>query len=152
MSGQTPAATGHMAVVESLSCLQLREQALSRWDGEGGAGPDGPQEAGDLANAAAAIPELTNTELVQLRIRVIALENLLISILARSSDQQREAAREMAAHISPRPGFTPHPLTIHAAQQMTEIVDRAERFRLPVESEESIAVEPYRSTPRVRRA
>jgi hypothetical protein len=41
----------------------------------------------------------------------------------------KTVAREMAAYISPRPGFTQHPLTIHAAAQMNDCVDRAERFR-----------------------
>jgi hypothetical protein len=35
----------------------------------------------------------------------------------------------MAAFISPRPGFTHHPLTIQAATHMIDLVDRAERFR-----------------------
>jgi hypothetical protein len=35
----------------------------------------------------------------------------------------------MAAYISPRPGFTLHPLTTHAAAQMTDLVERAARFR-----------------------
>jgi hypothetical protein len=47
-----------------------------------------------------------------LRIRVIALENVLISLLATASNEQLELAREMAGYISPRPAFTPHPLTI----------------------------------------
>jgi hypothetical protein len=72
---------------------------------------------------------LTNVELVQLRVRVIALENLVIALLAEASDRQLETAREMAAFISPRPGFTHHPLTIQAAAHMIDLVDRAERFR-----------------------
>jgi hypothetical protein len=72
---------------------------------------------------------LTNAELVQLRIRVIALENLVITLLAEASDRQLALAREMAAYISPRPGFTHHPLTIHAAAQMIDLVERAGRFR-----------------------
>ena len=35
---------------------QLREKALSRWDNEGGAGPDGPQEGGTSARAPSADP------------------------------------------------------------------------------------------------
>jgi len=73
-------------------------------------------------------PQLTNTELVQLRVRVIALENLVIALLAQASDRQLEVAREMAAYICPRPGFTQHPLTIHAAAQMIHMVERAARF------------------------
>ena len=75
------------------------------------------------------VPELTNVELVQLRVRVIALENLVISLLAEASDRQLDLAREMAVFISPRPGFTHHPLTIHAATQMIDLVDRAGYFR-----------------------
>jgi hypothetical protein len=60
---------------------------------------------------------MTNAELVALRIRVIALENLLISLLSTSSDHQLEVAREMAWYISPRPGFTQHPLTIRAKRE-----------------------------------
>jgi hypothetical protein len=75
------------------------------------------------------IPELRNAELVQLRVRVIALENLVIALLAGASDQQLYLAREMAAYISPRPGFTHHPLTVHGAAHMTDLVERAARFR-----------------------
>jgi hypothetical protein len=52
------------------------------------------------------VPPLTNAELVQLRVRVIALENLMIMLLAEGPNQQLGHAREMAAYISPRPGFT----------------------------------------------
>jgi hypothetical protein len=67
--------------------------------------------------------------LVQLRVRVIALENLVISLLAEAPDRQLDLAREMAAFILPRPGFTHHPLTIHAANQMIDLVTRAGHFR-----------------------
>lgn len=98
----------------------LRQKALSRWENEGGALPDA---------TAGGIPELTNAELVHLRIRVIALENLVIALLAEGSDRQLAVAREMAAYISPRPGFTHHPLTIQAATHMVELVDRAVHFQ-----------------------
>ncbi|SEN24659.1 hypothetical protein SAMN04487857_11290 [Pseudomonas sp. ok272] len=74
-------------------------------------------------------PALTNAELVHLRVRVIALENLVIALLAEASDRQLAVAREMADYIFPRPGFTQHPLTVHAAAQMTHSVERAQRFR-----------------------
>jgi hypothetical protein len=70
-----------------------------------------------------------NAELVVLRVRVIALENLLISLLATASDQQLELAREMAGYISPRPGSTHHPLTTHAAAHMIDLIERSSRFR-----------------------
>lgn len=96
------------------------QKALSRWDNEGGAHPD---------EAQADIPEMTNAELVHLRIRVIALENLIITLLAEGSDRQLDVAREMATYISPRAGFTQHPLTIKAADQMNDMVNRAEHIR-----------------------
>jgi hypothetical protein len=105
-----------------------RQRALSRWDNEGGAGATGPAlEA--ASGAEQAIPEMGNAELVALRVRVIALENLMISLLATASEQQLELAREMAGFISPRPGFTHHPLTVQAAAHMTDLVERSSRFR-----------------------
>ena len=78
---------------------------------------------------AADIPDMTNTDIVNLRVRVIALENLMIAILAEGSDRQRQMAADMASYISPRPGFTPHALTVKAAVHMTELVDRAVQLR-----------------------
>jgi hypothetical protein len=57
------------------------------------------------------------------------LENLVIALLAEASDRQLHLAREMAAYISPRPGFTPHHLTVDAAAQMISLVERARHFR-----------------------
>jgi hypothetical protein len=114
--------------------LRQHQNALSRWDTEGGAGPRGPQDGSTPDEGPPAVPHLTNAELVQLRIRVIALENLVIMLLAEATDRQLGRAREMAAFISPRPGFTSHPLTIHAAAQMTSLVDRAGHLRLGLPS------------------
>ena len=107
----------------------LRQSALSRWDDEGGAIPANPNTVPASDEQQTAIPELTNTELVALRVRVIALENLMISLLATASDHQLELAREMMGYISPRPGFTHHPLTTHAAAHMIGLVARSSRFR-----------------------
>ena len=111
--------------------LRQREKALSQWDTEGGAGPCGPQDNSNPEEEEQTLaPMLTNGELVQLRIRVIALENLVIALLAEGSERQLERVREMATYILPRPDFTSHPLTIKAANQMTSLVDRALQFRL----------------------
>jgi hypothetical protein len=106
---------------------ETRHLALSRWENEGGAGFHGPSEPG--SDESPEVPALSNAELVWLRIRVIALENLVIGLLSQASDQQLALAREMAAYICPRPGFTQHPLTIHAASQMVQLVERASCFR-----------------------
>jgi len=113
----------------SLAASQQLQMALSRWENEGGALSRGPQQSSTSGEVQSEVPPLTNAELVQLRIRVIALENLIITLLAGASDRQLGLAREMAAYISPRPGVTHHPLTVHAAAQMTDLVERAEHFR-----------------------
>jgi hypothetical protein len=103
----------------------MRQRALARWENEGGTTfPLDPAHANE-----ADTPELTNAEIVALRVRVIALENLMISLLATASNEQLKLVREMATYISPRAGFTHHPLTIHAADHMIDLVDRSARFR-----------------------
>lgn len=99
----------------------LRERALARWDNDGCGDPDALREA--------AVPELSNAELVQLRVRVIALENLVIALLADGPERQLEQVREMAGFITPRPGQTQHPLTVDAASHMLGLVHRAGHFR-----------------------
>lgn len=110
----------------SSSEVHQRQQALSRWDNEGGASPAVAPGTGKDQNPAL---DMSNAELVALRVRVIALENLLIALLATASNQQLELAREMAGYISPRPGFTHHPLTVHAATHMIDLLERSSRFR-----------------------
>lgn len=108
--------------------LLQRYLASSRWENEGfSSPPDRPKAAGADEQWGDA-PILSNTELVRIRVRVIALENLVIALLAGASDGQREVAAEMAAFISPRPGFTPHPMTLHAADRMASLVDRSRQF------------------------
>ena len=52
---------------------------------------------------------------------------------ATASQSQRALAREMANFILPRPGATPHHLTVHAAHRMGDLIDRAERFERPTQ-------------------
>jgi hypothetical protein len=106
-----------------------RQSALSKWEDEGGAGPRRSRKVLLSNKSKPRVPQLAMAELVQLRIRVIALENLVIGLLAEASDRQLERAREMAVYISPRPNFTRHRSTIHAAAQMIHLVERAAHFR-----------------------
>lgn len=82
-----------------------------------------------LHNGSEVSPPLSDAELVQLRVRVIALENIVIALLAQAPERQLELAREMAVYISPREGFTPHPVTLHAAAEINSLVRRADAFR-----------------------
>lgn len=58
------------------------EQALSRWDTEGGAGPLGPQDSSIPDEAMAATPHVTRAEFARLHARVVALEKLVGALLA----------------------------------------------------------------------
>jgi len=106
-----------------------QNDALSRWDDEGGATPCGPQETLAAACDEWDIPALSKAELIQLRIRVIALENVVMSLLSAASNKQLEQVAEMAEIIKPRPDARQHPLTIHAATQMTQLLERSKHFR-----------------------
>ncbi len=104
-------------------------RALSGWDNEGGAGPDGPQKSQPPEYKESDDPPLTDVEIVQLRVRVIALENLVIALLAHSSDDVQLTAREMSDNILPKLGATQHRLTTHAATHMIDLLERSNRFR-----------------------
>jgi hypothetical protein len=109
--------------------LRFRQRALSRWDNEGGAALGGHREGVVPGASQPELPPLADAELMQLRVRVIALENVIISMLTQSPDGQLNLVREMAAYISPRPRFTPHHLTIRAAAEMIHLLERAAHFR-----------------------
>jgi len=113
-----------MPTEKILERRKLRQQALARWDNEGGSIPVPEELNAETSDA----PPLTSAAVVQLQVRVIALENLVIALLAEASEAQRELVRDMANYISPRPGFTPHPLTLHAAGQMLHLAERARHF------------------------
>lgn len=109
--------------------IRIRVMALSRWDNEGGAAPLLPPAVTDGSSTCGGDACSADAEAVQLRIRVIALENLVIALLANAPQAHLDLAREMATYISPRPGFTPHLLTLKAADEMRSLVDRAGQFR-----------------------
>ena len=126
---------------------RLLAKAVSRWDNEGGAG-EGGREQPVSSSSQADTPPLGNAELVQLQIRVIALENVLAVLLAEVSEHQLALVREMAATISPQPGFTPHRLTIHAAARMLNLAESAshlQKRRLGPESVDKPAASATRS-------
>ncbi len=109
---------------KNLERERLLRKSLSRWDNEGGhlLGT----AAGGAENAGEAVPPLTNAELVQLQIRVIALENLVVALLADASSEQLARVRSIAANIFPRPGVE-HRLTTQATAQMGHLSQRALR-------------------------
>lgn len=133
--------------LETSEASKLRAKALSRWENEGAAEVSDLEQGASASEGRLAIRERTNIEQVHLHTRVIALENLVISLLADASEQQLQRAREMAAYISPRPGFTPHPLTIHAAAHMIDMVNRSNHFRGQEPVADPPVSVPYKCTP-----
>ena len=75
--------------------------------------------------ASVGTPALTDAEVVQLQIRVIALENLVIAVLANAPHAAHADAEGLASNMLPRPGFTQHRSTLHAAHQMRHLLERA---------------------------
>ena len=74
-------------------------------------------------------PMANSAEVMQLHVRVIALENLVIALLSEATERQLDLARGMASYIAPRPEATQHPLTKKAAAQIQHFVDRSTQFR-----------------------
>ena len=103
-------------LLEKASSLSDRETGHEISAGQG--------RDGDLAERA---PPLTNAELVQLQIRVIALENLMVALLADASDLQLSRVRDIAASIFPQAGVE-HRLTVHAAGHMEHLAQRSQRL------------------------
>ncbi len=103
--------------------------ALSRWDNEGGNPDLAAAHAAPRGEDGQLPAPLSQAELVRLRVRVIALENLVIDLLAQSRLEQDERVRRMVEYIAPRAGYTPHPLTTQAGAQMVHLADRARHFR-----------------------
>ena len=120
----------------------LRQRALARWDAEGGAEAVPAPPADDVGEVGSGVSATagpspgsqpaapwSDAECQQLHARLIALENLVISLLAMGNKRQLALARDMASHIVARTGSTPHRLTEQAARQMTHVVGRAKWFR-----------------------
>lgn len=85
--------------------------------------------AGILAGRKAESAALGESERVQLRIRLIAMESVLITLLSKASAPQLELARDMASYVSPRRASTRRHMTIHTATQIRRLVWRAGQIR-----------------------
>ncbi|HEX5390781.1 MAG TPA: hypothetical protein VFW67_13540 [Burkholderiaceae bacterium] len=76
-------------------------------------------------DALEASPLVTWVEWDHLRYRVVALENLLVALLAEGSMGRLDRLREMSRYVAPRRGCTDHPVTLLAAAQIVHLVERA---------------------------
>lgn len=99
--------------------------ALARWDNEGGA-------LSHPAPVKVSVVEvghhLSDQDMVCLRSRVIALENIVVAMLAGGSSDQRSLVHDMALFVCPPLEEVQDRLTLHAADLMDHLADRAARF------------------------
>jgi len=77
----------------------------------------------------AALAQSMNAQLEHLGVRTIAVESLLITMLAQATEQHLELCREVADFVSARPGSAQRPGMIDAADQMVHLLRRAQRLR-----------------------
>ena len=73
--------------------------------------------------------EIGDAEDGNIKVRLIALENLVVALFAEAPERQSDLVREMAKYILPRPGKTPHRLTTEAARNMLALVERAAHYK-----------------------
>jgi hypothetical protein len=105
--------------------LLARRRALSRWENEGGAVCK-PQGTSD--DQLSDVPMLSHAELSRLRARVVALENVLIALLAGASIDQQNLVREMAGYLSAAE-VQSGPEDHRTADEMLSLLDRSGQFR-----------------------
>ncbi|WP_265564121.1 hypothetical protein [Sphingomicrobium arenosum] len=74
------------------------------------------------------VPPLDHSELVQMRIRLIALETIVTGLLCDISTQQRAAIEQLALTISPKDGGQRHPLTELAAADVRKFFERSDKL------------------------
>lgn len=73
--------------------------------------------------------KIGDAESGNIKVRLIALESLVVALLASAPASQSQLVSEMAKFISPRPGNVPHRLTIEASRNMLALVERAAHYR-----------------------
>jgi hypothetical protein len=98
--------------------------AIGRWENEGGADAEL-----DENRRPTVVGEIGDVEAGNLRVRLVALENVIVALLAGATESQSALVREMASYISPRPGMTSHRLTVEAGRNMIRLVDRAAHYK-----------------------
>ena len=108
---------------------EIHRRVIGRWENEGGSVRIWHRTTPADENPPTVAGEIGDAEAANIRVRLIAIENIIVALLANAPDDRLELIREMADFVSPRPGMTPHRLTIEAARNMLAIVERAEHYR-----------------------
>lgn len=120
---------------------EIYRRLIGRWENEGGGVTSWEHEAQPESERATVVGEIGDAEAVNIRVRLIAIENIIVALLAHGPDDRLELIKEMAEFISPRPGMTPHRLTTEAARNMLALVERAEHYRRNADASSSSDLE-----------
>ena len=111
-------------------CPAMQANAVGRWENEGG-----PELASPHSETRSTVAgEIGDAEEGNIRVRLIALENIVVALAAGASQTQHESIRDMTRYILPREGKTQHRLTIEAARNMVALVERADQFKKRAEA------------------
>ena len=114
---------------ESAGVRTQRQLAVSRWDDEGGTGPDVAKELKSRRQTIRCLSAHRYGNCAIARARH-TLENLAIALLAYNSNHAQLTACEMVDYILPKPGATQHWLTIYAASHMIGLLERSKHFQI----------------------
>jgi hypothetical protein len=114
---------------DRLSREAIHRRVIGRWENEGGSVRNWHRDTPVEEHSITVAGEIGDAEAANTRVRLIAIENIIVALLADAPDDRLELIREMATFISPRPSKTPHRLTVEAARNMLAIVERAEHYR-----------------------
>lgn len=106
---------------------RLFERAVSRWENEGGAVVDVGASA-PMPSEGSSAPS-KGSELEHIKVRLVALENLVTFLLAQLPDPQIGVVREMADYVAANSGAAPYPLTTRAATKMRGLLEGAGHLR-----------------------
>jgi hypothetical protein len=74
-------------------------------------------------------PPVTWVEWDHLRFRVIALEKMLVAVLAEGTFSRLDRFREMTHSLAQRKGCVEHPLNLLSAAQIVHLVEQARRMK-----------------------
>src|SRR3546814_5286191 len=103
--------------IESPNVDAAHDRAIGRWENDGGSSAGLHQQ--QMQTVAG---EIGDAEASNLRARLIALENLVVALLAGAPDGQSVLVREMAAYISPRPRSEEHTSELQSLMRISYAV------------------------------
>ena len=85
-----------------------RDEDVARWRGGGDAEPNYASPRAELTVGRSSTTPAADSELRELRVRLTAVENLVIGLLSAATPEERRRAREVALRRSSKPARHDH--------------------------------------------